>query len=87
MGRLDKRWWPLLEYQGRGEPSRQCFVDMTTAAEPDKRTVFPQTAEGDDLGWSGSPPNESSGAPEREQTERTSGEAYRRGWERIFAQG
>lgn len=81
MGKQDKRWWPMQEFLGRDMQRRnlvkEVFVDTTTLNHPDKRAVQPTSADGEPLGWSGSPPNLESGAPEREQTEHTSGEAYR----------
>lgn len=90
MGRNTQRWMPLREFQGKDAQrrtiARECFVDRTTLNALDKTTVFPHNSQGEDVGWSGNPPNLPSGSPEREQTDRTSGEAYREGWERVFEQ-
>ena len=88
MGKNTRRWLELREFQGkdahRRTIARECFVDRTTLNNIDKATVFPHNSQGEDLGWSGHPPNLPSGSPEREQTERTSSEAYREGWERVY---
>ena len=88
MGKNTQRWMALREFQGKDVQRRtlaqECFVDRTTFKDVDKTTVFPHTSDGEDLGWSGHPPNLASGSPEHEATERGSGEAYRRGWEQVF---
>ena len=81
MGKMDKRWWPLREFQGRDvhhrNVEREAFVDTKTLNNSDKRTVFPENRHGEEVGWSGSPPNEGPGSQEHEASERTDLDRYR----------
>lgn len=80
------RYLPLREYRGKGRRGEVTYHEVY--GDPKTMVVHkPRDDAGNLIGWQGNPPNEPSGSPEREGTERSNYQAYREGWERIFRKG
>jgi hypothetical protein len=86
MARMSDRVIPLRQYRGKNRQGQvlaeECYGNPWTY-----ETYHPRDNDGQLLGWNGNPPNSESGAPEKEQTERSNFAAFRAGWERIFGTG